>query len=97
MSDGKKWRIVCYDVHEPKRLRRTARLLLGYGSRLQESVFRCRLSDRQVERLRWELSRILAPEDDLLIVELCERCVARMRIRNLDGTWPEQAPTYMIV
>jgi len=97
MAEDRRWRIVCYDVRDPKRLRRTAKVLLGYGCRLQESVFRCRLSDRQVERMRWELSRILAPEDDLLVVELCERCVARLRVRNPDGTWPADPPSFVIV
>ena len=59
----KKWYLISYDVRDPKRLRKTAKKLLGFGSRLQMSVFRCRLSVTDYERLNWELSEILAEEE----------------------------------
>ena len=65
MPKDKNWRLVMYDVRDPKRLRKVAKHLEGYGSRIQYSVFRCRLSERQAERLRWELTTILEEEDDL--------------------------------
>lgn len=40
--------IVSYDIRDEQRLKRVARLLRGYGDRLQYSVHRCDLSD--VER-----------------------------------------------
>ncbi len=85
-----------YDVREPKRLRRTAKHLEGYGVRLQYSLFRCHLSTREVERLRWELARILAPEDSILIIGLCPGCAARVRGRN-NGVLPEEDETFQIV
>mgnify|MGYP000653098870 CR=1 FL=1 len=36
--------VVCYDVREPKRLRKMHHTLLGYGDPLQYSVFVCDLS-----------------------------------------------------
>src|SRR5579862_7996729 len=77
-SMSQRWHLLAYDVRDDRRLRRTAKLLEGYGERLQYSVFRCKLSDRQLERLRWKLSRELATEDSLLIVPLCDACVSRL-------------------
>jgi CRISPR-associated protein Cas2 len=82
MSSDKQYFLITYDVRDPRRLRRTSKTLLGYGHRIQKSVFRCRISRRQLERLRWELASILEGEDDLLIVELCARCTSKVRVRG---------------
>ena len=58
----RKWHLVSYDVRDDARLRRVARLLEGYGERLQHSVFRCRLGTVELERLRWELTRVAFDE-----------------------------------
>src|SRR5262249_25938031 len=41
---GAHWWLVCYDVRDPDRLRKTAKHLEGYGERVQYSVFRCWLT-----------------------------------------------------
>lgn len=63
--------VVCYDVREPKRLRRTHETMLGYGDPLQYSVFVCDLS--QAERLLMEegLRKVVTlPEDWVHIIDL---------------------------
>lgn len=92
----KQWHLVTYDVRDDKRLRRTARILEGYGVRVQYSVFRCRLSARELERLRWELAKVLAPDDDLLVISLCERCVLKIR-QTGTRVWPEEPERFLIV
>lgn len=92
----RRWHLVTYDVREPTRLRLVARRLEGYGERIQYSVFRCRLASIEMERLRWELSRIMEPEDALLVVPLCERCTAGIHTQG-GPAWPREQPTYVIV
>ena len=63
--------LVCYDIANPKRLRRTAQACEGYGLRLQLSVFECLLDDLGYERLRGTLSGIIKhDEDQVLLVTL---------------------------
>lgn len=97
LSEPKLWYLVAYDVRDEKRLLRTAKLLKGYGSRLQFSVFRCRLGKRQIERLKWELTKIMDEEDDLLIIGICAKCSNRIHRRNADETWADEVKTYEIV
>ncbi len=97
LSEKKMWYLISYDVRDDKRLARTAKLLEGYGSRIQYSVFRCRLSKRQVERLKWELTRIMAIEDDLLVIGICQKCSNRIHRRNADETWTDEVKTFEIV
>jgi CRISPR-associated protein Cas2 len=99
MSDARWW-LVSYDVRDDKRLRRCARHMEGYGHRVQYSVFRCWLTRLEAERLRWELTALLDPVDEVLLIPLCGTCVAG--IVGIHGTdrppdWAEQPPRHRIV
>ena len=91
------WYLITYDVRDSSRLRRVAHHLQGYGERLQYSVFRCKLSERSVERLRWELSKIMSPEDGLLVIGLCAPCAARVKRRGTGGAWGDDPPAHLVV
>jgi CRISPR-associated protein Cas2 len=97
---GARWWLVCYDVHDRKRLRKAAKHMEGYGERMQWSVFRCWMTPLEVERLRWELTSFLDAEDDVMIIPLCAHCAA-----NIKGThsatkpvsWPDEPEGHKIV
>ncbi len=89
--------LVCYDVRDDRRLRQVARTLKSFGTRLQYSVFRCDLSERDIERLRWEVSRIMEPEDSLLVVGLCGACVKRIKARDSSRNWPQEPSPWAII
>lgn len=91
------WYLVCYDIRDDARLRRVARLMKGYGERIQYSVFRCRLTPREEERLRWELTRLATTDDSWLLVPLCGTCIQRLRRHDNHGTWPADPPSYIVV
>ena len=95
-----KWWLVCYDVRDDKRLRKCAKHMEGYGHRLQYSVFRCWLSPLQMERLRWDLTKKLAVEDEVLFSPLCERCVsgiAGIYARERPTDWADQPPRHTVM
>jgi len=77
MAEAKHWYVICYDITEPKRWRAVYKKLHGYGRRLQYSIFRCRLTVRQMERLHWELEALLTSEDRLLILRGCLKSLGR--------------------
>lgn len=63
--------MVCYDVADPKRLRRTHAKMLGYGDPVQFSVFECELSRKEIAIMKSDLSGILNwGEDRILIADL---------------------------
>jgi len=97
MAEAKNWYLVCYDIRCPKRWRKTYKLLQGYGDRLQYSMFRCWLSQRDREKLRWELEKVLASEDSLLLIRLCDRCVEAIPQYNRPGTWFVEEEVCLIV
>ncbi len=96
MHETKRWRLVCYDVRDPKRYRKAHKLLKGYGEPVQFSIFRCRLDDRGAAELRWQLARVLSEEDSLLILDLCPRCAGRVISCNPKAGWDQPARTFAL-
>lgn len=77
--------LVCYDVREPARLRRTHQTMLGYGDPIQYSVFLCELSPAEQVLMEEALRGVLkVSEDSLAIIDLGPaRGMASRRIRTL--------------
>ncbi len=96
MSADKRWRLVAYDVRDPQRYRKVFKIVRGAGHSVQYSLFRCHLDAREVEKLRWRLSEVMAPEDRLLIVDLCPTCASHVVSRNHVAGWEEEEPTYKV-
>ena len=60
MTDAKRCLyLVCYDVADPRRLRRVHRFLLGYKAGGQKSFFECWLTPAELRHLQDDLTRLL--------------------------------------
>ena len=92
----KHWHLVCYDIREPKRWAKAYKILKGRGEHLQYSIFRLHLNKTQLEALRWELSKILEKEDDLMIVKLCPHCAQNVTDSFDPQRWKESPPKFEI-
>jgi CRISPR-associated protein Cas2 len=63
--------LLCYDVRDDGRLRRTAKVAEAFGYRLQYSVFICDLSEAERTRLEARLRRVLdLSEDRAILIDL---------------------------
>ncbi|MBP7676313.1 MAG: CRISPR-associated endonuclease Cas2 [Thermoanaerobaculia bacterium] len=97
MHDDKRWRLVCYDVRDPGRYRQLHKVIKGFGTPVQYSVFRCFLDDRTTSELRWKLERILDPDDSLLVIDLCPPCAGKVVSRNHVEGWDEAPPAFVVL
>ena len=97
MNDDKHWHLVSYDIRDPKRWKRTFKLLKGRGEHLQYSLFRVRANKIQLESMRWELGKILAVEDDIMIVRLCPGCAQRIVDSKGEEKWKTLPPSFDII
>lgn len=77
--------LVCYDVRDPRRLRRTHQTMLGYGDPLQYSVFLCELSPAEQVLMEEALLKVVrVSEDSVAVIDLGPaRGLAARRIRTL--------------
>jgi CRISPR-associated protein Cas2 len=84
--------LVTYDVSTEtregrRRLRRVATICLGFGQRVQKSVFECQVTSAQLEELEDKLVRTIdLTQDSLRIYRLAE---PRQRYLKLHGIVPE--------
>jgi CRISPR-associated protein Cas2 len=63
--------LVTYDVADPKRLRRVFKVLKGYGTHLQLSVFSCDLTEMTLVMMRAALAEVIDhSEDAVLLVDI---------------------------
>jgi CRISPR-associated protein Cas2 len=87
--------LVSYDICDPKRLPKVAKLMEGYGVRVQYSVFECSLTERQLMELQRRLKRLIKPEvDSVRFYLLCESCRDEIVILG-QGTVSRDEPYYI--
>lgn len=72
---------VCYDITSDKRRRNVEKILGGYGTRAQYSVFECLINDKQYRELEIKLKDSFMhnkkPEDmndSIIIYKICSNC-----------------------
>lgn len=87
VGEAKNWHLVCYDVRDAGRWRKLYKMMKGYGQRIQYSIFRCKLTERQVQKMYWEAMKVLDKEDDFLVIPICNRCAARIPAINERSDW----------
>lgn len=90
--------VISYDIAVDRRRTRLAKVLEGFGQRVQWSVFECNLDDREYAVLERKLRRILKPDegDNLRTYRLCSTCVTQTEIRG-DGPPVEQRQDVYII
>jgi CRISPR-associated protein Cas2 len=67
--------LVVYDITSNKRRNRTHRLLLGYGTPVQYSVFECLLSKEEKDELEKLIQKKIKPRlDHVRIYRICASC-----------------------
>ncbi len=73
--------IVAYDIADPKRLTRVARIVSDYGVRVQKSIFEVMAGDRVFTEMKTRIEKVIVPEEDgVKYFPLCEKCAGTVEI-----------------
>lgn len=82
MGKNKLMYIISYDIAEDKRRGKIAKVLEGYGKRIQYSVFECHLSLRDMKVLYAKLCDLTQDmgEGSILFYHICSSCEKRIMI-----------------
>ncbi len=87
--------VVAYDIPSDRRRTQIHKILSGYGTWTQFSLFECFLSEKQYVDLRHKLEQHLKPgEDRVRFYILCSACQGRSE--TLEGGLPSE-PDALIV
>lgn len=67
--------VVAYDIADPRRLQRIAKVMKDYGLRVQKSIFEVEVTEQQFKEMRKRAEAELLPEEDgVKFFPLCGRC-----------------------
>lgn len=73
--------VISYDIPDDRRRNKLAKVLKGFGTRVQYSVFEAHLNKRQYEELKRAVERLIEPsEDSVRYYALCRACVRRVEV-----------------
>lgn len=72
--------LLCYDIKDPKRLRRMARWTEGHGQRVQLSVYEAWLTVQQQHLWNSKAQAMTQAEDALLLLRLCPKCARHAQV-----------------
>ncbi len=89
--------LVVYDISDPKRLYRVAKILEDYGERVQKSKFEIQIGDREFKIMYARIADVIEPsEDGVKYIPLCEKCLAKIEVIGLGELVDPDADYYII-
>ncbi|MGQ9546583.1 MAG: CRISPR-associated endonuclease Cas2 [Dehalococcoidia bacterium] len=87
--------VVCYDIPDDRRRNRVGKILEGFGTRVQRSVFECDLQQKHILKLKEKLTKVVKGDDSLRYYYLCADCLPKVEVVN--GPPVTQSQLYFVV
>ena len=89
--------VLAYDVPDDRRRAKLARLLEGFGDRVQYSVFELILRERELAELRRRIAALIDPdEDSVRLYFVCSSCFRKIEDLGRSVRPPFDAPEVLI-
>ena len=88
--------LVAYDISEPKRLAKVARICEDFGVRVQYSIFECRLEEREFEDFWLRLLEEIDEEEDRLVAYKIDAKCAKETLTAGTMVCAEKAVCYLV-
>lgn len=85
--------IASYDIHDPKRLVRVAKIVKDFGHRVLKSVFECELTEDRFWIMKERVERVIDHmEDSVRYYVLCDACVKNAKVSGQGRPLKEDEP-----
>ena len=73
--------VISYDIPDDRRRGRLAKVLKGFGTRVQYSVFEAHLTNAQFAQMKDAVARVIDPaKDSVRYYALCSACTGRIEV-----------------
>ena len=87
--------VIAYDIPDDRRRTKVHKILLGYGTWTQYSLFECFLTRKQLVLLRSKLAEhLVTKEDSVRFYALCANCVSR--VETVGGPPPSEPHVFIV-
>lgn len=92
--------VISYDISNNRLRNKVAKLLEGYGRRVQFSVFECYLTEKQFSQLYKKMTFLLSDtgENGIRIYRLCGKCEKNRQVIGVEECLltPEEEDLFII-
>ena len=70
-----------FDISDAKRLRKVAKVLESYGTRVQYSIFEIKTNQKSANQMQKKISKIITGQDRLHYFNLCNKDLGARKIQ----------------
>lgn len=90
--------VITYDIPDDARRLKLAKVLEGFGQRVQRSVFECDLTEREYRVLTKKIMRVVNLDggDSVRIYRLCSACAANVEVKGEGPPVEKSVDIYII-
>lgn len=76
--------LIAYDIADPSRLRKIAKVCELYGVRIEKSVFEADLSEENYQAFWLELMELINEDEDAVIdYRICKNCIKQAEVMGI--------------
>ena len=76
--------LIAYDIADPSRLRKIAKVCELYGIRIEKSVFEADLSEENYQAFWMELMELIDEDEDAIIdYRICKNCIKQAEVMGI--------------
>lgn len=93
---GQMLTLIAYDICEPRRLAKVAKVCEQYGVRVQYSLFECHLTPAELEELWLQLLEIIDEKEDRLVAYRLDARAARETLTAGTMVCSERVVCYLV-
>ncbi len=87
--------VIAYDIPDDRRRTKIHKLLQGFGSWTQYSLFECFLTKKELVLLRSKLAEhLIAQQDSVRFYPMCANCLER--VETVGGPPPSEALLFVV-
>ncbi len=91
-----RWLII-YDIRDPRRLRKIAKMMEHYGVRVQKSVFEAMCRGSVISAMRREARGIMEDEDSFIVFKLCPKCWQKRKQIGVTEDGPNDDAPFLVL
>ena len=88
--------VVAYDIADPKRLARAARVCEDWGVRVQYSIFECRLEEAEFQEFWLQLSMEIDEDEDRIVAYKIDAKCAKETLTAGQMVCSEKVVCYLV-
>jgi CRISPR-associated protein Cas2 len=83
MMTNKNFILIVYDISNDKRRTKLHNALLDFGTPVQYSVFECLLTEKEQERMKKKVMKVIRPKkDQVRFYTICAECLRRVEVTS---------------